>query len=255
MSGWRATARGFTLIEMAIVLVVVGLIISGSIFAVAPIMDGAKATQTRQKLESIEKALVLYVIQNGCLPCPTDGGSAGNSQGLAVGSSGTYTSGCAGGACDIDDGDAVVPWGNLGLSREDATDGWGNYITYVVDADLAETSTSMTRTAPSSYPAGNLELTSATGSAITIDAAFVLISHGADGWGGRTPDGTTKTNPNTSNAPQVDNALGVCDDDNPCRQDTAIDADGDNQFDDIVLWRTAPMIIQMCGDNACGNPV
>ncbi|MHB1207872.1 MAG: hypothetical protein ACYCZX_20070, partial [Rhodospirillaceae bacterium] len=25
-------------------------------------------------------------------------------------------------------------------------------------------------------------------------------------------------------------------------------------FDDIVRFRTAPMIIQLCGANACGNP-
>lgn len=251
-------ARGFTLLEMAIVLVVVGLIISGGLFAVTPIIDGARVTQTEQRLDTIEKALTLYVMLHGCLPCPTDGSDIDNAEGLAAGTSATYSTGCAdasgiGGDCDITDGDAVVSWGTLGLSRDDATDGWGNYITYVVDGDLI-TSSSMVRTPPSSYPAGGLEVESAGGSALTAAAAYVLISHGPDGFGARTVNGTTNENPNTSNTAQVENAAGACSSASPCHQDWPVDVDGDSKFDDVVRWRSAPMIIQMCGDNACGNP-
>ncbi len=44
---------GFTLIEMAIVLVVVGLIVSGGIIAVAPVLQGAKVSETGGRLDRL----------------------------------------------------------------------------------------------------------------------------------------------------------------------------------------------------------
>lgn len=65
MSFRSAMARGFTLIEMAIVLVVIGLILSGGILAVGPILQSTKTTETNARLDLIEKAILLHVIQNG----------------------------------------------------------------------------------------------------------------------------------------------------------------------------------------------
>ena len=62
-------AVGFTLIEMSIVLVVIGLVLSGGIAAVTPIVQNTKVAETNQKLDRIEQALILHVIRNGCLPC------------------------------------------------------------------------------------------------------------------------------------------------------------------------------------------
>ncbi len=256
MSFARAMTRGFTLIEMAIVLVVIGLVLSGGLMAVSPILASTKVTQTNAKLDTIEKALTLYVIQNGCLPCPTDGSDTTNTEGLAEGDTpATYANGCAdtrGGDCEVTDGTAVVPWGALGLTRDDVTDAWGGYITYVVDDELVENSTSMVRTPPSDYPDGDLVVQTAASGAITSAAAYVLISHGNDRRGAWVQAGTQMAT-TAGNTSQNNNAAGVCGA-TPCHQDMPIDVDGATKFDDVVRWRTAPMIIQLCGTNACGNP-
>jgi hypothetical protein len=225
-------------------------------------LKSAKSNDTQARLDMIEKALVLYTIQNGCLPCPAGTAAPISGQSLANGAVG-YTAQCADDAaatCASSGG--VVPWVTLGLSEADATDGWGRLITYVVTLDLAVDSNSMVRTPPSDYPDGELDVwdadptTAAADSVLTSAAAYVLISHGDDGYGGITPAGTTVADPSAgANVVQVDNATRTCDDTtNPCHQDDAYDINNDDKFDDVVRWRTAPLIIQQCGGNACGNP-
>lgn len=252
MSFRHAMARGFTLIEMAIVLVVVGLILSGGILAVGPILDNTKTSETQSRLDTIEKALLLYTIQNGCLPCPADG-TVTTSLGVAA------PTGC--GACTVAAANGVVPWTTLGLSQNDATDGWSNRISYRVSATLAASTTAMVRNG-TTYPAGTLRVedadpntTAGANSLLSSAAAYVLISHGKDGYGARTTSGTAFAAAPVGNTVQIDNATKACDSPNPCHQGDRIDLQGDNSiFDDIVRWRTAPLIIQQCGDNACGNP-
>ncbi len=251
MSLWRAVARGFTLIEMAIVLVVIGLILSGGLMALTPVLKSTKTTETNARLDLIEKALVLYTIRSGCLPCPADG-TSGTSAGLAA------PTGC--GACTVAAANGVVPWTSLGLSERDATDGWGNRISYVVSTTLAATNTSMQRNG-TDYPDGTLRVedadpATATGAAslLTDEAAYVLISHGEDGYGSRSTSGAAFADAPAGNTVQANNATKACNGANPCQQGDPIDVTGNDKFDDLVRWRTGPLIVQLCGESACGNP-
>ncbi len=120
--------RGFTLIEISIVLVVIGLLLSGGLVALAPILENAKRTQTENTLTKIEDALLLYAIQNSCLPCPAlNAGTAGTANAVTTGD---YTTGCTANACTAPSSASVVPWVNLGLQPSDAADEWGTKITY-----------------------------------------------------------------------------------------------------------------------------
>jgi len=245
MSFRSAMARGFTLIEMAIVLVVIGLILSGGILAVGPILQSTKTTETNARLDLIEKAILLHVIQNGCLPCPANG-AAGSAAGPAL------PAPC--GTCTATVADGVVPWTTLGLSRNDATDGWGNLISYVVDTDL--TAANIMVRSGSTYPTtASLNVSDAGDAAVlTTAAAYVLISHGRDGFGARTPSGSAIAAAAAGNNVQLRNASKVCNAATPCYQGGPSDIVDANKFDDIVRWRTPALIIQQCGDNACGNP-
>ena len=64
---------GFSLIEIAIVLVVIGLLLSGGLLAISPVVQQSKVNETKAKMARIDAAIQTYVIANGCLPCPADG--------------------------------------------------------------------------------------------------------------------------------------------------------------------------------------
>lgn len=146
-SGVRAL--GFSLVEIAIVLVVVGLLVSGGLMGISPVLQANKVTQTNAQMDKIEQALVLYVIQNGCLPCPA---TAAALTGQANDGS-AYSTGCGtGGACSATQG--LVPWVNLGLARTDVVDAYNNFIDYAPSVGLNVSNTSMVRTPPATYPAG-----------------------------------------------------------------------------------------------------
>lgn len=245
--------RGFSLIEMAIVLVVIGIVLSGGLLAVSPVLQSSKENETNARMDRIEQALTLYVIRYGCLPCPAEpaiasgGTNAGWSHGAAY-----YNSGCTT-ACDATTvaTQGVVPWVTLGLSEAEGRDGFGQRIDYAVTAALVATN-GMMRTPPSTYPSGTITVQMSTANASaqqTTAAAYALISHGVDRSLSWNAAGQRFVDPNSS-ADQTNNSNGT-----PFVQDLMIrNTTTYNYFDDIVRFRTAPMIIQLCGTNACGNP-
>lgn len=247
-------ARGFTLIEMAIVLVVIGLLLSGGLLGLAPVLESTKRTDTNAKMDRIEDALTLYVIQNRCLPCPTDGDLATTA--ATAGESlddigGNYTTGCTpnSGCRASTNGDDVVPWLSLGLTEADVVDGWGNRIRYTTDDNLVDNEGDMDRMG-SGFPAGSLDVDGTAANDITAAAAYVLLSFGPDGSLARaSQSGSTRTDKFNS-ANQIENA----DDDDTFVQDEVIDIEDNTYFDDIVRWKSAPMIVFECGSGSCGNP-
>jgi len=131
-------AAGFTLIEIAVVIVVLAFILA-MIAGIATAMVGQQRREaTRQRLAGVDTALALFVSQNKRLPCPADGQVVGTAAGA-----GAEARNAANGSCNIDGVDnrqtrGVVPWQSLGLSEPDITDGWGNRLTYRVAPELAK---------------------------------------------------------------------------------------------------------------------
>jgi prepilin-type N-terminal cleavage/methylation domain-containing protein len=62
--------RGFTLVEMAIVLLIIGLLLSGGINLLSTTSENANYKQTQNTLQEIKDALVTYYAINKRLPCP-----------------------------------------------------------------------------------------------------------------------------------------------------------------------------------------
>lgn len=247
----RRIAAGFTLIEMAIVIVVIGLLLSGGLLAVSPIIQQSKITETRAKMTRVEAALTVYLIQNSCLPCPATGNLAStdaNAGRAGHGATTYYSTGCAAGACIAS---GVVPWVNLGLSEDDVSDGFNNRFTYDVTADMVDTTTTDNIRVNSTYPTGSLtvEVTSG-GTVLTSTGAYVLVSHGNDGAdafaltsGATRADSFNSTNQN-ENSDADDTYVQATQ--NPIRDNT--------YFDDIVAYKTPANVIQGCGAGSCGNP-
>jgi len=64
--------RGFSLLELAIALAILGLIAGGTMQLVTVFSSEQRLDVTRQRLKAIEQALVRYASRHGRLPCPAD---------------------------------------------------------------------------------------------------------------------------------------------------------------------------------------
>lgn len=124
-------SRGFSLIEMAVVLVIVVLLLGGLLVPLETQVEQRRTSETEAKLEEIKDALIGFVVANDRLPCPASSTSNGGESFAGGGSA-------ANGECS-NFFDGFLPAVTLGLTHVDpqgyAIDGWGltqNRIRYAV---------------------------------------------------------------------------------------------------------------------------
>jgi prepilin-type N-terminal cleavage/methylation domain-containing protein len=274
--------RGFTLIEMAIVLAIAGVLLGGALLAVSPLIDKAHTNQTNATMDEVENALELFVIRNERLPCPALGSTlATNSTNYGIEQFSAGGSSTAGGSCSATPANGVVPWRTLGIAESYSIDGWGNRLSYyAAQSGMAGATPTTNPTIANSlarnpsgsttYPTGPfMTVTDATsclaGTCVSAtpttgndQAAYVLISHGKSGWYSWTKNGASHAvafaggykacNSNPTTCAIIANSF---------LSGTAIGAyppTSNTYFDDIVRWRSPAMLIQLCGSGSCGNP-
>jgi prepilin-type N-terminal cleavage/methylation domain-containing protein len=114
--------HGFTLIEMAIVLIILGLVLSSLLVPIRAQRDLQAQRQTEETLARAKQVLLGYAQTFGRLPCPATPLTNGNE--APVG----------GGACTVTSG--LLPAATLGIQPINndgfAIDGWNNPIQYAV---------------------------------------------------------------------------------------------------------------------------
>jgi prepilin-type N-terminal cleavage/methylation domain-containing protein len=160
------TQSGFSLIELALAIVVIALLLGALLVPLGTQVEQRKIAETQRALEEIKEALLGYAMINGNLPRPSPStvfpGSA--ISGMAS------TTDCAGANADrLCTG--YLPWSTLGVER---TDAWGKLFRYSVTPDLTK--------APSSI---NLAVTS--GDRILCNQAPSTIANDCDGVAGADP--------------------------------------------------------------------
>ena len=64
--------RGFTLIELAVVTAIIGLLVAGAVASFGAIRTNTKIKETQRAMHSAELLLRSFVARNGRLPCPAD---------------------------------------------------------------------------------------------------------------------------------------------------------------------------------------
>ena len=124
--------RGFTLIEIVVVLIVVAILIAMASALTRGVIAGQKRTLTATRMQTVEAALVQFVTQQKRLPCPADGALVSGDV-----NAGTETARNANTGCTTNQQNGVVPWRALGLAEADATDGWDRRLTYRIQPALA----------------------------------------------------------------------------------------------------------------------
>jgi type II secretory pathway pseudopilin PulG len=125
---------GFSLVEMAVVLIILGFVLGALLMPVQVQRQQQAQLQTESLLEISKKSLIGYAQSQGRLPCPaTRNGTAvfPDDQGVANPS--------AGGLCAQQAG--FLPAATLGIQPTDtngfALDGWGNPLRYAVTQSIA----------------------------------------------------------------------------------------------------------------------
>jgi prepilin-type N-terminal cleavage/methylation domain-containing protein len=127
---------GFTLIEIAVVIVVLSLLLAMIAGLGSAMLGQQRREATRQRLAGVETAIALFVSQNKRLPCPADGRISGTTSGAGAEARNDTTDVCQIGGAANTQTHGVVPWQSLGLAEQDVTDGWGNRLTYRVAPEL-----------------------------------------------------------------------------------------------------------------------
>jgi prepilin-type N-terminal cleavage/methylation domain-containing protein len=221
--------KGFSLLEMAIVLTIVGLLLAGLLPFLTGQIEQQHRSETRKQLDDIQQALFGFALSNGRLPCPADGTIA-TVAGLVNGA-GLEKVGCTAGA-----NGGVLPWVTLGVNE---TDAWGRRFTYRVTPDFADAVSTTTYAGCIPIPAptqssfalcssGNLTIGLTAGATnVANNIPAIIISHGTDGLGAYMPSGQQIQPIPPANTDQGDNT----DNDN-----NFVSHDFTASFDDLVVW-------------------
>lgn len=217
---WKFREDGFTLVELAIVLIVISLLLVGLLGPLTAQQEQKANMDTKRQMDEIREALFGYLVSNGRLPCPADPTLANT----------IANAGVARVACNaVATAEGALPWRTLGL-RE--TDGWNHRYTYRVSLNFG--SDAVATPINTNTTNGDIDIRASAVAAASIvssqQVAAIVISHGrhADGaWqtnGAKLADSTDADEAENSNANQrfVDHA------------NTAVNPN--SAYDDLVVW-------------------
>lgn len=119
----RRAPRGFTLTELAVVLVIIAVLMGGLLVPLSAQRDAQAFNDTQRQLAEIREALLGFAAVNGRLPCPASPGATG------------VENPAGGGAC-ANPWNGFLPAITLGIGPTDAQgyalDAWNNRIRYAV---------------------------------------------------------------------------------------------------------------------------
>ena len=252
----RRRLSGFTLVELAVVIAILGLVLGTFLAPLRAQIDAARVRQTERMLDEVREALIGHAIARGALPCPDV---------VADGIDGAAPPACAGAALE-----GILPFQTLGVPRADA---WGRLFRYRVTQefsrqvltgqppaagrlDLGDTGdiTVLTRgDDPATGGAVELKHQSVT-TALTRTAPALVLSSGPNGLGGVFAATATALPPPAGGAAdEMENTDGDavfvsrlhsrgaagCDD----ADESTMPPPPSCEFDDIVAWIPTPVLM------------
>jgi prepilin-type N-terminal cleavage/methylation domain-containing protein len=189
--------RGFTLVEMAVVLVIFGTLLGAGLKLLTVQAERSAIELTKKRQETIKQALTAYLGRFGRLPCP-------DQNVIPDGLDNADRTAATPAVCLAQFG--AVPYIDLGLDRDIALDGWDNFMVYVVSPGWQNSYTTGTNnqyqnnnpavtywpgarqgaiTVFDRIPATNAVTTITANPATGTGAAAAIVSYGKNGFGAR----------------------------------------------------------------------
>jgi prepilin-type N-terminal cleavage/methylation domain-containing protein len=202
--------RGFSLLEMSVVVVIAGLMLGGVLSGVTALNARQREAGTQRQLEEIREALAAFAAVNRRLPCPANPATAATVPGAGV-ERVPNAAGCTGG------NHGVLPWATLGLAQGDA---WGRRFTYRVTASFARSGAAITLAST-----GDNTVRNAAGVDIATAVPVVIVSHGVNARGSFGSAGAASAGGTDPSELENADADAIFISDTPTAQ-----------FDDLVHW-------------------
>jgi prepilin-type N-terminal cleavage/methylation domain-containing protein len=225
MNRLKAGNAGFTLTELAIVMIIMALLIGGMMLPLSAQQDIRQNADTMRQLDEIREALLGFAITNGYFPCPAKSTSDGNED------RNSDTKECVGGKRY-----GLLPWITLGIKPNDS---WGHLFIYSVSPKFSGQKITLDQSV--SKPDITIQTRDAVGDIENLsnsdDIPAVVLSTGKNGYWSWTlgivaqnADSTGSNDDEDTNADAASNGRKFV-----SRTPTGPDA-GVGEFDDLVTW-------------------
>lgn len=218
-------SQGFTLVELAIVLVIFGLLAAAFITPLMAQRELQGRRETQDLLNESKEALTGYAITHRHLPCPDTKAVPNGVENRKID-----------GSCDKDQG--VLPWNTLGIEPLDA---WQHYFHYRTDTTFSNSKDLFT--IDDATGSSSIQIDGESGPLVSSDSrpVAVVLSYGANGFG-------SKNTAQTSPANQLPLPIGVDEKENADEDVFFVsrvpNSQGSvNEFDDMLIWISPKVLI------------
>lgn len=220
--------KGFTLIEMAVVLVILALLLGGLFSPLTAQIDQKNYTEVKRTLENAREALMGYALSNKHLPCPDK--TAGPNNGINDNPNDGVEDFNAAGNCITQEGN--LPWATLSLVIRDS---WEQPLIYRVSAVFSQRAPLVTFGLASN---GNIRVCNEAGCVaprLTDTAVAVVVSRGKN-------IGNCSTLPSPPACVDERENDDAADNDFVSHPPTVTGA-ANGEFDDVVVWLSSNILI------------
>ena len=214
----RDACAGFSLVELAIVLIIVGLLLGSVMPPLSAQIDQKNYRATELQIAEIREALLGFAATNGRLPRPATSATAGEEKPTPCASDAACT--------------GFIAWATLGVRKIDA---WNKLLRYSVTPAYANApfnlATNGNKKVQTRDDTGATSYLVGSAGSCTSCAPAVIYSAGKNNWG-TGEDGQALADESTTNADEDQNESATL----VFFSRERSNVPGGGEFDDLVVW-------------------